>query len=104
MSLAHRVDRDDVGVAQLGGGLGLAGEALPDVRLKGELRREDLDGNPPLEPFVAGAVYHAHPAAADFSFDGVGVTQRAGETGRQRLVGRSGHGRDTGQGSSNWPA
>ncbi len=81
-------------MAQLGRGLRLAGEPLADVLLEGELGRQDLDGHPALQPLVPGAVHHAHAAAADFSLDGIGVTQRRGEPSRQRLVGRGGHRRE----------
>ena len=72
--LADRVDRNDVGMAQLGRGLGLAGETLPDVRLEGELRGKDLDRHPTLKALVAGAVDNPHPAPADFAFDRICVT------------------------------
>ena len=71
-----------MGVAQLGGGLGLAGEPLADVLLEGELRGKHLDRDPALEPLVAGAVDHPHAAAADLALDGICVTQRLGEPGR----------------------
>ena len=93
MALADGVDRHDVRMAQLGGGLRLAGEPLADVLLEGQLGGQHLDRHPALEPLVPGAVDHAHPAPADFALDGIRVTQRRGEPGRQRLVGRGGHGR-----------
>ena len=93
VALADRVDRDDVRMGELGGGLGLAGEALPDVLLEGELGGKHLDGDPALEPLVAGAVDDAHAAPPDLALDGIRVTQRRGEPGRQRLVGGCGHGR-----------
>ena len=94
VALADGVDRHDVGMGQLGGGLRLAGEPLADVLLEGELGGQDLDGDPALEPLVAGAVDDAHAAPPDLALDGVGVTQRRGEPGRQRLVGGGGHGRE----------
>ena len=97
-AFADGVDRDDVGVGQPGGGLRLAGEALPDVLLEGELGRQDLDGDPALEPLVAGAVHHAHAATADLALDGIGAAQRLGEPSSQRLVRRIGHGRQSGMG------
>ena len=81
-------------MAQLGRGLGLASEPLADVLLEGELRRENLDRYPALQPLVAGAVDHAHAAATDLSLDGVCVAQRRGEPSRQRLVVRGGHRRE----------
>ena len=73
LSLADRVNRDDVRVGQLGGRLGLAGEPLADVLLEGELGWKNLDGHAALEPLVAGPVHHTHPAAADLALDGVRV-------------------------------
>ena len=83
LALADGVDRDDVGMGQPGGGLRLAGEALADVLLEGELGRQHLDGDPALEPLVAGAVHHAHPAAADLAFERIGVAQRLARDGRR---------------------
>ena len=82
LALADGVDRDDVRMGQPGGGLRLAGEALADVLLEGELGRQHLDGDPALEPLVAGAVDHAHAAAADLALDGIRVAQRLGEARR----------------------
>jgi len=89
---ADGVDGDDVGMAQAGRGLGLAGEPLADVLLEGKLGREHLDGDPALEPLVASAVHHAHAAPADLALDGVGVSQGRGEAGRKGLVSGAGHG------------
>ena len=72
LALADGVNRDDVGMGQPGGGLGLPGEPLPDVLLKGKLGRKHLDGHPALKPLVSGAVHHAHPAPPDLAFDGIG--------------------------------
>ena len=93
LALADRVDGHDVGVGQLGGRLGLAGEPLPDVLLEGQLRRQHLDRHPALEALVPGAVDHPHAAAADLPLDGVGVAQGLAEPRRQRLIGGVGHGR-----------
>ena len=41
----------------------------PDVLLEGELGRQHLDRDAALEPLVAGAIDHAHAAAADLAFD-----------------------------------
>ena len=72
-----------MGVRELGGGLGLPGESLPDILLKGELGGQHLDGHPALEPLVTGAVHHAHPAPPDLAFDRIRVSQGFCETGRE---------------------
>ena len=82
LPLADGVDRDDVGMGQPRRRLRLAGEALPDVLLEGELGRKHLDGHPPLQPLVAGAIHHAHAAPADLALDGVGVPQSGAKSGR----------------------
>jgi hypothetical protein len=53
---AEVVDREDVGVRERGDRLGLALEAGERVGVRGQLRREDLDGDVPVELRVAGAV------------------------------------------------
>ena len=75
-ALVDVVDRDDVGVRQARGGLRLAGEALADFLLEGELGREHLDRDAALQPLVAGAIDHPHPASADLAFDRIRVSQR----------------------------
>jgi hypothetical protein len=72
------VDGDDVRVAQLGGGLSLAGEPLADVLLIRQLGRQHLDRDPALEALVSRAVDHPHAAPAHLALDGIGVTQRGG--------------------------
>ena len=91
LAFADGMDGDDMGVGQPGGRLGLAGEPLADVLLKGELGRQHLDGDPALEPLVARPVDHAHPATPDLALDGIGIPERLGEARRQRLIGRVGH-------------
>ncbi len=78
-------------MAQLGGGLCLTGEPLADVLLERQLGGQHLDRHPALEPLVPGPVHDAHTAPSDFTLDGIGVTQRRGEPGGERLVGRGGH-------------
>ena len=61
------IDRNDVRMAQLRGGFGLAKESCLDRALKRELGREYFDGDVPLEAPVAGAIHHAHAAAPDLT-------------------------------------
>ena len=53
--LAPVVDVDDVGVAEVGGGLGLAAEALDEVGVDRELGEQDLDRDLAVEQLVACA-------------------------------------------------
>ena len=63
--LARLVDEDDVGVAQLGEGARLAGEALGKGRVGGHVAGEDLERHDPIERTLAGLVDDAHAALAD---------------------------------------
>lgn len=68
--LAEIVDCDDVGVAEPGHGAGLALETLREmepggVLAPGEARRQDLDGDEPVEALLTGLVDRAHPAATE---------------------------------------
>ena len=62
--LVDRVDGADAGVVQLGGGLGLALEALEGGRVPGHLRGEELEGHAASEPRVLRLVDDAHAPAA----------------------------------------
>ena len=48
-----------------GDGLRLALEARAAIRIVGERRRQDLDGDVAVEPRIAGAIDLAHAARAD---------------------------------------
>jgi hypothetical protein len=60
------VDRHDAGMVERGSRLGLAYEALPALRRRDRVRPEHFDGDGSPESGVAGAIQHAHPAAAEF--------------------------------------
>ena len=59
-------DRNDIGMIELRGGLGLMFEAgdLPAVEHRRE--RQDLQGDPPAQRDLLGLVDDAHAAPADF--------------------------------------
>ena len=81
MTRAHgaRVEqRQDVGVAEAGGGGDLAQEALGAER-GGELGAEDLDGDLAVVLEVVGEVDRGHAALAELALDAVAVGQRRGE-------------------------
>jgi hypothetical protein len=63
------VDRDDVGVVELGGGLRLLLEALDDVRVLGDVGRQDLDGHLPVQGQVLGEEHRAHAALAEHALE-----------------------------------
>ena len=73
---ADGVDGDDVRMGQAGRRLRFPQEAQADLLAEGELRRQDLDGDLALEALVPGVEDHAHAAATDLSFDGVGFAER----------------------------
>ena len=80
--LAPVVDRDDVGVVQVGRGLRLAPEPLDERRVAGELGREHLERDRAVEQLVAGQVHLGHAAPGDARDDLVAV----GEDGRRGWV------------------
>ena len=61
---AERVDRDDVGMVQLGHGRGLGLEACQVGRLGQEVGAEHFQRHRPIQANLSGQVYLAHPAAA----------------------------------------
>jgi hypothetical protein len=63
------VEGADVGMVELGDGPGLALEALPGLLVAGEGLGEDLEGDAPLEPRVAGAPHLAHAARTQRCLD-----------------------------------
>ena len=63
--LAPVVDADDVGVAEVGRGLGLAAEPLDEVGVDGELGEQHLDGDLAVEQAVAPEEHVGHAAAPD---------------------------------------
>jgi hypothetical protein len=65
--LAPVVDAHDVGVVQVGGGLGLAPEALHERRVGGVLGEEHLHGDGPVEQQVPRQEDVGHPSPAGSS-------------------------------------
>src|SRR5213593_4140881 len=61
----HRIDRHDVGVRQLGGRARFAQEALAACLVRRQLRRQQFDGDQPVEPQVPREVNVSHPSMAD---------------------------------------
>src|SRR5262249_50463865 len=69
-------DIDDVGVADLRGGAGLAPEPLDDLLAVPEARVQDLDGQAPPDVDVARFVDAAHRALAAQALEQVAAAQR----------------------------
>ena len=59
------VDRHDVGVVQVGRGLGLTAEALDEGRVGGVFRKEHLHGHGTVEQHVTRQEHVGHAAAPD---------------------------------------
>ena len=62
---ADVVHHADVRMGERGDGARLTLEAQPSLGIRGEIRRQDLDGDGPIEPRVAGLVDLAHAASAE---------------------------------------
>src|SRR5262245_26571476 len=73
---ADVVQRANVWMGQLGNSARLAVEPLAKLRLGGERRREDLDGDGAIQPRVAGAIHLAHAALAKLRDDFVRTDAR----------------------------
>ena len=75
---ADVVERADVRMIELRDGAGFAIEALAELRVGREQRRENLDRDRTIEPRVAGPVDLAHTAGADEREHFVGAEADAG--------------------------
>jgi len=71
------VERADVGMVEGGDGAGLALEARAQVRVRGQVFREDLDGYGAVQARVARLVHLAHAACAEAVQDLVGTESRS---------------------------
>src|SRR5262245_25714623 len=69
VALIDAVDRDDVRMAQLGSRFRFAQEPRPDFGTESQFRRQNLDGDQPLQPPIAGLVNGAHPAPPDLAVE-----------------------------------
>ena len=71
--LAPVVHRDDGGVVETGRGLGFEAEAFDKGRVPGELDREDLQRDRPVELGVPSEIHVGHATASDLTDDLVAV-------------------------------
>ena len=76
--LAPVVDADDVGVVEVGGGLGLAPEPGHEVGVVGVLGEQDLDRDRPVELQVAGEEHLGHAALAEAAVQLVAAVEDGG--------------------------
>jgi hypothetical protein len=76
--VADVVEDADVGVLEVGDGLGFALEALAEFGALGQMRGQRLDGDDTVEARVAGLVDFAHASCADLCEDFVGAEMSAG--------------------------
>ncbi len=88
------VDRDDVRVVELGGGLGLLLEPAHDLIVLGDVGRQQLDRDLALEREIVREEHRAHPALAEHPLDLVLALHEALEPLAQRR-GARGAGRST---------
>jgi hypothetical protein len=70
------VQAADVGVAERGDSLGLAGEPCSELRVLRQLRREHLNGYRAIQARVAGPIHLAHPPSPDEGQDFVRAKAR----------------------------
>jgi hypothetical protein len=73
----HVVQRADVRVVELRDGARLAVEALPELRVGGDVRRQHLDGDGAIQPRIARAIHFAHAARPERGDDLVGTNSTA---------------------------
>ena len=79
------MDDDDVGMAEGRSRLGLLDEALTPFEIGDPVRRQDLDGDGPVEVGVDGLINGAHAAFADLLGDPVVEERLAGQVGERHI-------------------
>ena len=89
--LGDGVDRNDVRMRQLGGEARLAEKALADGGVRRPLRRQDLDGDEPIEVHLAREEDDAHAAASELARERVAPGERQLELEKERVGGGVGH-------------
>ena len=84
--LTRVVDRHHVRMVEGGGDAGLAAEPLPELRVVGQLRVDDLHGHGAVQRELVGLVDHAHPAAAGHGVDPQAADDGADVGGDHRAI------------------
>ncbi len=75
---ADVVKGTDIRMLERGNGFGLALHALPQFRIRGKMRRQNLDGNGAVEAGVLGTIDFSHAARAEGRLNLVRAEFRAG--------------------------
>ena len=84
VGLANLVNRADIGVIERRDGARFLQQSLAPSGFLSQSSRKDLQGDVPLQPRIARAVYLAHAARADGVEDLVRAKVRAGADGHRR--------------------
>src|SRR5262249_11625277 len=88
VDLVSVIDQDDVGMRELGGGLGLALKAADDFRvLREPILANDLERDNAVEPAVQRLEDLAHAAFAKKLEDAVGAEDEIGAVALEDLIG-----------------
>jgi hypothetical protein len=74
--LVYVVDPHDVLAADRSDGASLTLQPLPEGRVVGVLRTNQLDRDFAVEPLIARTPDHAHPAGRDALFEAVAVSEQ----------------------------
>ncbi len=79
VELVGAMDRHDARMRQAAGGASFAKEPFADLRIAGEMRRQRLDRDGPIELHISRGVDHAHASAPDFALELILAGERGGE-------------------------
>src|SRR5689334_11873056 len=90
--LVDAVDRNDVGMAELRGGLGLFQEPRPNLTAERELGGEQLDRDGSFQSAILRLIDDSHPSSADLTVELIVGTEHALDMRAQLSV----RGRDDG--------
>jgi hypothetical protein len=69
LCLTGLVNGDDARMVERGGEFRLAQEPLAETLARAELRTQEFERDPPVQPLVAGAIDDRHPAASERRLD-----------------------------------
>jgi len=75
---ADVIERADIRMLERGNGFRFPLHALLQFRIRGKMRRQNLDGNRAVKTRIPGAVHLAHAASPERRLDLVGTEFRAG--------------------------
>ena len=81
--LVHGINRDDVGMTQLGRSLRLPQKPRPDVATERQLRRQHLDRHEPLETLIARPIHDPHATPTNLLIEFICSTECLPDMGTQ---------------------